>query len=757
MKKGNKIVLYVICGIIAIIFLILIILFINKKQDNNTEVINQSQDNNYTVKGYDGPYDGEDHGINITIDDGTIMYGTVSGEYTQTESPTRKDIGTTTVYYQIKIPGKDDITGSEDIVITPISNQLTLSETKNNYSFSSSFTFEVIENLSGGVLTCESDNEKIATCSITGTKVTVKSEKETGTVNITIKSSANGNYSEGSAVYTAVIEEGTNSYKSSGYNKKYDGKEHGITVTSEGSIIKYGTEEGTYDKDKSPTRKDVGTTIVYYQITKSGYKTIYGKENIVISKASGKATISSTFDIGTDETKKIEVSDATGQISCKSENSSIATCSVSNNIVTIKGAKIGTTKLNIKIASSNNYNEVTKTININTVLKCKFNGNLTQGAEYTNGQYTYRYKQEGDYSNSSLAWTNISEDGWGVQLTDKTSTNAVTSNLCAYINDKPVVSMGHMFFYSKATTLNLSSFNTSKVTNMEAMFEGSKATTLNLSSFNTSKVKNMSWMFYNSAATTLDLSNFNTSNVTDMSGMFDSSSATKIKGLEKFNTSKVTNMSYMFYGCAATTLNLSSFNTSKVTSMRSMFDKNKATTLDLSSFNTSNVTDMRWMFNQSAATEIKGLKKFNTSKVTNMDGMFCKSKAITLDLSSFNTSNVIGMSYMFDSSSATELNLSSFNTSKVTDMCWMFSESVATEIKGLEKFNTCKVTNMKAMFQKSKVATLNLSSFDTSKVTDMSYMFYNSAATTGYARNNEEATKFNATSNKPSTLVFTVK
>ena len=616
MKKGN-LMLYVIYGIFAISLVILIMILINRSQDNNSgiinrnqdnnsEVINQSQDNNYTVKGYEGEYDGEDHGINITIDDGTIMYGTVSGEYTQTESPTRKDVGTTTVYYQIKIPGKDDITGSEDIVITPISNQLTLSETKNNYSFSSSFTFEVIENLSGGALTCESDNEKIATCSITGTKVTVKSEKETGTVNITIKSSANGNYSEGSTVYTAVIEEGTNSYKSSGYNKKYDGKEHGITVTSEGSIIKYGTEEGTYDKDKSPTRKDVGTTIVYYQITKSGYKTIYGKENIVISKASGKATISSTFDIGTDETKKIEVSDATGQISCKSENSSIATCSVSNNIVTIKGAKIGTTKLNIKIASSNNYNEVTKTININTVLKCKFNGNLTQGAEYTNGQYTYRYKQEGKYSMLDLIWGNISEDGWGVQLTDKTSTNAVTSNLCTYINDKPIVSM-------------------------EAMFTGS-------------------------AATTLDVSSFNTSNVTDMYSMFSNSAATEIKGLEKFNTSKVTNMGHMFF-------------------------YSKATTLDLSNFNTSNVTDMRSMFSCSAATRIKGLEKFNTSKVTYMNQMFYNSAATTLDLSSFNTS----------------------------------------------------------------------------KVTDMSYMFYNSTATTGYARNNEEATKFNATSGKPSTLVFTVK
>ncbi len=517
--------MYVVYGIFAVIFLVLIISFINQRQDNNSEVINQKQDNNYTVKGYEGEYDEIYHGINITVDDGTIMYGTASGEYTQTKSPTRKDIGTTTVYYQIKRPGHDDITGSEDIIIMPISNSLTLSETKNNYVFPSSFTFEVVENLSGGALTCETNNEKIATCSITGTKITVKSAKESGTVNITVKSSANGNYKEGTATYTAIIEDGTNSYKSSGYNKKYDGKEHGITVTSKDSIIKYGTEEGTYDKDKSPTRKDVGTTTVYYQIIKSGYKTIYGKEDIVISKASGKATLATTIDIGMNETKKFEISDATGKISCESENSSIAICSVTNKTITIKGIKKGSAKISVKVASSNNYKEVTKTIKANVVLKCKFDGNLTQGAEYINGQYTYRYKQEGKYSKSGLRWENISEDGWGVQLTDKSSQNAVTTDLCTYINDKPIVSMSNMFSSSATTTLDLSSFNTSSVTNMSYMFYGSAATTLDLSSFNTSSVTNMSYMFYGSAATTLNLSNFNTSNVTDMNYMFYDSTA----------------------------------------------------------------------------------------------------------------------------------------------------------------------------------------------------------------------------------------
>ena len=191
-----------------------------------------------------------------------------------------------------------------------------------------------------------------------------------------------------------------------------------------------------------------------------------------------------------------------------------------------------------------------------------------------------------------------------------------------------------------------------------------------------------------------------------MFGMFNSSAATEIKGLENFDTSKVTKIRYMFYNSKATSLNLSSFDTSNVTSMLGMFQNSAAATLDLSNFNTSKVTDMMLVFQNSAAT--------------------------TLDLSSFDTSNV-------------------------TDMRDMFRGSAATEIKGLEKFNTSKVTNMESMFRSSAAAILDLSNFDISNVIYMGWIFYQSKATTGYARTQEDADRFNASSEKPSTLTFIVK
>ena len=253
---------------------------------------------------------------------------------------------------------------------------------------------------------------------------------------------------------------------------------------------------------------------------------------------------------------------------------------------------------------------------------CTTTDTLTQGLKYVNGQYTYAYKQQGKYASSGLAWNNISNNGWGVQLTDKTSTDSVTSKVCTYINNKPITSMSYMFYKSQATILDLSNFDTSKVTNMGSMFQNSKATTLDVSNFDTSNVIDMDSMFYNSKATTLDVSNFDTSKVTNMSSMFSFSQATTLD-LSNFNTSKVTNMSLMFSNSKATTLDLSNFNTSKVTDMSYMFSGSQATTLDLSNFNTSKVTTMSNMFNK--ATNLKTIyvsNKFNTDKVTSSTNMF---------------------------------------------------------------------------------------------------------------------------------------
>lgn len=207
---------------------------------------------------------------------------------------------------------------------------------------------------------------------------------------------------------------------------------------------------------------------------------------------------------------------------------------------------------------------------------CTYDGELTQGAEYVNGQYTYRYMQKKVRRTQPIdaVWKNMDEEGWGVALTDKESTEPVTTKLCTYINDKPLISTSSMFQGSAASSIDLSSFNTSNITDMHAMFEFSSQKELNLSSFNTSNVITMLGLFRFSEVNLLNLNSFNTSSVTVMDGMFANSKIT--------------------------TLDLSNFDTSNVTSTQTMFDSSNAVELDLSSFDTSKVTNMQFMFGNSS-------------------------------------------------------------------------------------------------------------------------------------------------------------
>ena len=360
------------------------------------------------------------------------------------------------------------------------------------------------------------------------------------------------------------------------------------------------------------------------------------------------------------------------------------------------------------------------------VTNCTFDGEMVQGAEYVNGQYTYRYMQEGVDSPSGLNWTNITTDGWGVQLTNKTSTNEANGEVCTYINNKPVVSSAYMFARSRASAVDMSKFNTSNIINMKNMFASTIVTSLDLSKFNTSNVTNMNSMFMGAQATSVDLSSFDTSNVTDLNLTFGINQIETLD-LSNFDTSNVTNMSYMFYGSQATSIDTSSFDTSNVINMSYMFSDSYVKKLDLSNFNTNNVTSMSYMFCNASTTSLD-VSKFDTKKVIDMSKMFDGTPATIIDVSNFNTSNVTNMNWMFAGTSTSTLNISGFNTSKVTDMNHMFYNSNAS-VLDLSNFDTRNVTDMSFMFNGSKATTINLNNLNTSNVTTMRTMFYNSKVT----------------------------
>ena len=293
----------------------------------------------------------------------------------------------------------------------------------------------------------------------------------------------------------------------------------------------------------------------------------------------------------------------------------------------------------IETKDSQNYNQgknFSGVLGVNeyktpTPVYCTYDGELEQGTKFTKGIYSYSYKQVG-YNGS---WYDADEeDGWGVILTDKTSTAPVTETPCSFINNKPIVYTSYMFEESKATSIDLSEFYTSNVIDMIGMFGGSKASTINVSGFDTSKVTNMMHMFADS-------------------------SVKEIKGLEYFNTANVIAMVGMFQGSQLSEIDVSSFNTSKVDDMSYMFSKIPTESDDASGMSTS-INDKNYLARKlittpgddsdqgvDAKVKIIGLNNFDTSNVTNMSSMFMETLVGTLDLSSFDTSKVTDMYAMF--------------------------------------------------------------------------------------------------------------
>jgi len=312
---------------------------------------------------------------------------------------------------------------------------------------------------------------------------------------------------------------------------------------------------------------------------------------------------------------------------------------------------------------------------------CTYEVELVQGAEYKNGQYTYRYMQEANGNN----WNNIENDGWGVRLTDKESTDDVTTKLCTSINDKPIVSMATMFINSNTSNIDLSSFDTSNVINMEAMFYGaSNVKKLDLGSFNTKNVQSMNVMFENmSSIEELDLHYFDTSNTTNINAIFGNDTSLTEINMDNWNISKIS-----AGGVFMNTPNL------KRVSMKGWIIGNSSPCfgwnwsgsssgielIDASNWNLENTTSLYALFSGlKSLKEIKGIETWSTKNIINMSYLFNDCSNIsTINLDNFDTSKVTNMSNMFNNcSKITALNLDNFDTGNVQYMDVMFSNCLS--------------------------------------------------------------------------------
>ncbi len=289
-----------------------------------------------------------------------------------------------------------------------------------------------------------------------------------------------------------------------------------------------------------------------------------------------------------------------------------------------------------------------------------FNAKIKQLAGNTNATY-----ETADTNITSIQRANTLPNGFTPTSTNIVSTSESDIPIYAWYDN------GTIYYYTAVAN----PYMNSQATNM---FRGlTKATSIDLSTINTSRTRYMDAMFQSLySLENIDLSGFNTSNVTNMSNMFSNCSNLTSINLSSFNTGNVTNMKSMFGGC----ISLQSIN--------------------VSSFNTSNVTDMENMFIHCSSLISIDVSSFDTRKVQTMQGMFygCSS-LINLDLSSFYTPELTNMKFIVENcSSLISLNMSNFDTRNIDSLGWTFHGCSSLTSLDISNFDLSNVTNVDAVF-----------------------------------------------------------
>lgn len=179
-----------------------------------------------------------------------------------------------------------------------------------------------------------------------------------GTITVTI---AGARTYTGTVTATYSINEATLIVTATGYSGTYDGQAHGITVSApDGSTIKYGTEKGKYELDKSPTYTDAGTYWIHYQVERTNYATIADSAKVAITKATpsitfDKESYSATF--GEEFTAPTPGTNPEGLTVTATSSSNTQVATVTDGVIEIVG--IGETTITVSFAGNNNYEKAT--------------------------------------------------------------------------------------------------------------------------------------------------------------------------------------------------------------------------------------------------------------------------------------------------------------------------------------------------------------------------------------------------------------
>ena len=129
-----------------------------------------------------------------------------------------------------------------------------------------------------------SSNPAVATVNPTTGEVTIVGIGST-IITATVTDGTNYTYPPNTAAYTLNVGASVRAF---GLTGPYDGEAHGITVTAPAGVkVEYGETPGVYNLNASPTYTEVGSYIVYYQVTMADNTIVTGSATVTINKADG--------------------------------------------------------------------------------------------------------------------------------------------------------------------------------------------------------------------------------------------------------------------------------------------------------------------------------------------------------------------------------------------------------------------------------------------------------------------------------------
>ena len=172
-----------------------------------------------SAEGYSGIYDGEAHGITVTVPSGaSVKYGTEAGTYDKT-SLTYTDAGTYTVYYEATMDNYTSVTGSATVIISKAAGTISFKTTSIAKKNTDAAFTNALTNTGDGTVTYASSDTKVATMNSSTGEVTITGAGET-TITATATDGTNYTYATPTAEYTLTV-----SAESSGIDR--DGYENG--------------------------------------------------------------------------------------------------------------------------------------------------------------------------------------------------------------------------------------------------------------------------------------------------------------------------------------------------------------------------------------------------------------------------------------------------------------------------------------------------------------------------------------------------